>query len=111
MSSRTSETISGDAAQARSASDTEKGLDRERSSQETDRAGSSEEPSAMKEANKDMVPDKYQVALDQNDDPLSFSAWRKWVAVFVISSGALCATAASSMAGLYMRSHGSFRLM
>lgn len=108
MSSRTSDTIS--AGQAHS-SDTEKGLNRERSSQDTDQAGADEERSAMKEADKDMVSDKYQVTLDQEDDPLCFSVWRKWIAVLIVSSGALCAVAASSMAGLYMLSRASFRLM
>ncbi|KAJ7140499.1 MFS general substrate transporter [Mycena crocata] len=42
--------------------------------------------------------DERLVALDPSEDPLAFSAFRKWLAVAVISSGSFCVTCASSMA-------------
>ena len=59
MSSRTSDTISAGQAPP----DTEKGLDRERSSQETNQAGFDEERSAIKEANKDMASEGLRLHL------------------------------------------------
>ncbi|KAI0829409.1 MFS general substrate transporter [Trametes gibbosa] len=42
--------------------------------------------------------DPYLVQLDPEDDPKRMAAWRKWVAVLVISWASLCATFASSVA-------------
>ena len=45
----------------------------------------------------EQIPDKLEVALEQEDDPKALPVWRKWIIVLVICSGALCATCASSM--------------
>ncbi|KAL4077820.1 major facilitator superfamily domain-containing protein [Scleroderma citrinum] len=42
--------------------------------------------------------DPYLVPLDAQDNPQNMSALRRWAAVLVISSGALCVTSASSVA-------------
>ncbi|KAK7444059.1 hypothetical protein VKT23_015456 [Stygiomarasmius scandens] len=42
--------------------------------------------------------EKYQVTLEDSEDPQNCSTFRKWVVVFVISSCALCVTCASSAA-------------
>ncbi|KAF5364598.1 hypothetical protein D9758_005617 [Tetrapyrgos nigripes] len=41
---------------------------------------------------------KYQVTLDESEHPQNCSTWRKWAAVFVISSCALCVACTSSAA-------------
>ncbi|CCM05653.1 uncharacterized protein FIBRA_07883 [Fibroporia radiculosa] len=46
----------------------------------------------------DTKRDQYQVTLDASEDPKAMSTCRKWVIVLVISSAALCATFASSIA-------------
>lgn len=42
--------------------------------------------------------DPFAVVLDPEEDPKNLPVWRKWLVVFVISTGTLCATSASSMA-------------
>ncbi|KAK7018861.1 RNA polymerase II-associated protein [Favolaschia claudopus] len=42
--------------------------------------------------------DDHLVSLDATEDPLCFSAFKKWLAVAVIASGSFCVTCASSMA-------------
>ncbi|KAH9947262.1 MFS general substrate transporter [Amylocystis lapponica] len=46
----------------------------------------------------DSLSDQYQVVLDPEDDPKNMSKVRRWIAVSVIGSAALCATFASSVA-------------
>ena len=41
--------------------------------------------------------DPYEVQLDPHEDPKNFPAARKWLILFVICTGTLCATCASSM--------------
>ncbi|EKM59644.1 uncharacterized protein PHACADRAFT_137679 [Phanerochaete carnosa HHB-10118-sp] len=42
--------------------------------------------------------DPFEVTLEPEDDPKNLPSWRKWLVIFVISIGTLCATSASSMA-------------
>ncbi|KAF9494684.1 MFS general substrate transporter [Pleurotus eryngii] len=44
------------------------------------------------------APDPFQVFLEPTEHPQSLPSFRKWLAVIVISSSALCATSASSIA-------------
>ena len=41
--------------------------------------------------------DPFEVTLGPEDDPKNLPSWRKWLVIFVISAGTLCATSASSM--------------
>lgn len=43
------------------------------------------------------IADPFEVTLDPADDPKNLPEWRKWAIIFVISTGTLCATSASSM--------------
>ncbi|KAG9217484.1 hypothetical protein CCMSSC00406_0008596 [Pleurotus cornucopiae] len=43
------------------------------------------------------APDPFQVFLEPTEHPQNLSSFRKWLAVIVISSSALCATSASSI--------------
>ncbi|OBZ71923.1 putative drug/proton antiporter YHK8 [Grifola frondosa] len=47
----------------------------------------------------DSLHEQFEVTLDPEDDPKDLPAFRKWIAVLVISTSALCATFASSVAG------------
>ena len=42
-------------------------------------------------------PSPWEVTLDEHEDPKALATWYKWVIVLIVSSGAMCATAASSM--------------
>lgn len=45
------------------------------------------------------LEDPYKVFIEEEDDPKNVSTSRKWIAVLVISLGAMCVTCASSVAG------------
>ncbi|KAJ3544006.1 hypothetical protein NM688_g5793 [Phlebia brevispora] len=100
MSLKASETFVPD--NARQASDPEQGLTPETSSQETilhPKEKSDKQPPIIKdEIDGSAEDDKYEVRLEEEDDPKNLPVWRKWLIVSVICSGALCATCASSMA-------------
>lgn len=40
----------------------------------------------------------WEVSLEKSEDPKNMSTWYKWTIVLIVSSGAMCATSASSMA-------------
>ena len=47
--------------------------------------------------------DPFEVILQPEDDPKNLPSWRKWLVIFVISTGTLCATSASSMVRNFVR--------
>ncbi|KAI6104960.1 major facilitator superfamily domain-containing protein [Pisolithus croceorrhizus] len=53
---------------------------------------------AVEDTERVPAEDSVLVTLETHEDPQKMSALRRWIAVFVISLGALCATSASSMA-------------
>lgn len=97
MSSKSSEVLNPGATGSNPSPDPEKGLCRERPSQETVHPSDEDQPPVIKDEVDGTESDKYQVNLEAEDDPKNFAVWRKWMIVFAISSGALCATSASSM--------------
>ncbi|KAG6332618.1 hypothetical protein ID866_6471 [Astraeus odoratus] len=58
----------------------------------------SAETVAAEEAMQFNTADPYLVTLEAHDDPQNMSAIRRWIAVLIISSAALCVTSASSVA-------------
>ena len=62
----------------------------------------SAEKSPLGEIRQSNLVDPYLVTLEAHDDPQNMAALRRWIAVLVISSGALCVTAASSVASNLM---------
>ncbi|KAI6118228.1 major facilitator superfamily domain-containing protein [Pisolithus sp. B1] len=63
----------------------------------TSQSGKSAE-TAVEDIERVPAEDSILVTLETHEDPQKMSALRRWIAVFVISLGALCATSASSMA-------------
>jgi len=99
MSSRSSETLPAVAEKNNDVEKQEKQEEQEPTPPEPDHedeeATSTPSTAAVALAGTD---DPYRVILDPDEDPKSFSNFRKWVIVLVISTGALCATFASSAA-------------
>lgn len=63
----------------------------------TSQSGKSAE-TAVEDIEGVLAEDSILVTLETHEDPQKMSAPRRWIAVFVISLGALCVTSASSMA-------------
>lgn len=50
--------------------------------------------------------DRYRVdILDRDEDPKSYPTWRKWLMVLTISTGTICATCASSIVRIHVKSN------
>lgn len=98
MSSRTSETfLSGPDTQAiPPTADPERGSKSNASVHEP-------EQKIIQEKSINNENDPFKVELSSDDDPKNLPIFRKWVILFVVCTGTLCSTCASSMVGRHLR--------